>query len=100
MIIVKLIVIYETNRCSINLFHALQLLHIAEKNIWNQEEDRTRVSRRLHNEKLHNLYSFPNIMMFKSRLMRWVGRVKFMSEETNTCKVLVGKPEEEGPLGG
>jgi hypothetical protein len=49
---------------------------------------------KLHNEKLHNLYSSPNIIrMFKSRRMRWAGHVTRMWEKRNACKILVGKPE-------
>jgi hypothetical protein len=35
--------------------------------------------RKLHNEELHNLYSFPSIIrMIKSRRMRWAGHVARM----------------------
>jgi hypothetical protein len=35
--------------------------------------------RKLHNEELHNLYSFPSIIrMTKSRRMRWAGHVAQM----------------------
>jgi hypothetical protein len=38
--------------------------------------------RKLHNEELHNLYSFPSIIrMIKSRRMRWAGHVARMGEE-------------------
>jgi hypothetical protein len=48
----------------------------------------------LHNEKLHNLYSSPNIIrQIKSRRMRWVGHVACMGEEGEVYKVLVGKSE-------
>jgi hypothetical protein len=37
--------------------------------------------RKLHNEKLHNLYSSPSIIrMIKSRKMRWTGHVARMGE--------------------
>jgi hypothetical protein len=50
--------------------------------------------RKLHNEELHNLYSFPDIIRhIKSRRMRWAGHVARMGEETKLYKVLVGKPE-------
>jgi hypothetical protein len=38
--------------------------------------------RKLHNDELHILYSFPNIIShIKSRRMRWVGHVAHMGEE-------------------
>jgi hypothetical protein len=40
--------------------------------------------KRLHNEKLHNLYASPNILrVVKSRRMRWVGHVARMEEMRN-----------------
>jgi hypothetical protein len=39
--------------------------------------------RKLHNEELHMLYSYPNIIrQIESRRMRWAGRVAHMGEET------------------
>jgi hypothetical protein len=56
--------------------------------------------RKLHNEKLHNLYSSPNIIrMLKSRRMRWAGYVARMWEKSNACRILVGKPQGKRPLG-
>jgi hypothetical protein len=50
--------------------------------------------RKVHNEKLHNLYSLPNIIiMTKSRRMRWEGHVTQMGENRNAYRILVGKPE-------
>jgi hypothetical protein len=38
--------------------------------------------RKLHNEKVHNLYSSPDIIrQVKSRRMRWAGHVARMGEE-------------------
>jgi hypothetical protein len=55
---------------------------------------------KLHNEKLHNLYSFPDIIrQIKSMRMRWAGHVARMGEEGKVYKFLVGKPEGKGPLG-
>jgi hypothetical protein len=48
--------------------------------------------RRLHNEELHNLYSFPDIRQIKSRRMRWAGHVARMGEDRKVYRVLVGKP--------
>jgi hypothetical protein len=38
--------------------------------------------RKLHNEELYNLYSFPSVIrQIKSRRMRWAGHVAGMGEE-------------------
>jgi len=56
--------------------------------------------RRLHNEKLNDLYSTPNIVrVIKSRRMRLAGHVARMGEERVVYRVLVGKPEGRRPLG-
>jgi hypothetical protein len=56
--------------------------------------------RKLHNEELHNLYSWPNIIrMIKSRRMKWAGHVALMGEKRNAYRILVGKPEGKRPLG-
>jgi hypothetical protein len=50
--------------------------------------------RKLHNEELHNLYSWPNIIrMIKSRRVRRAGHVARMEEKRNAYMILVGKPE-------
>jgi hypothetical protein len=55
---------------------------------------------KLHNEELHNLYSFPDIIrQIQSRRMRWMGHVARIGEERKAYKVLVGKPEGRKPLG-
>ena len=55
--------------------------------------------RKLHNEKLKNLYP-PNIFrVIKSRKMRWAGHVAPMGERRGVHMVLVGKPEVNRPLG-
>jgi hypothetical protein len=56
--------------------------------------------RKLHNEELHNLYSFPDIIrQVKLRRMRWAGHVARIGEDRKVYKVLVGKPEGKRPLG-
>jgi len=56
--------------------------------------------RKLHNEKLRDLYSLPNIVwVVKSRGMRWAGHVARMGEGRIVHRVLVGKPEGKRPLG-
>jgi hypothetical protein len=54
--------------------------------------------RKLHNEELHNLYS-SRIRLIKSRRMRWTGHIAHMGKNRNASRVLVGKREEERPLG-
>jgi hypothetical protein len=55
-------------------------------------DDVTGEWRKLHNEELYNLYSFPNITrQIKSRRMRWAGHVAPMVEERKLYKILVGK---------
>jgi hypothetical protein len=50
--------------------------------------------RKLHSEKLNDLYSLHNIMrVVKSRRMRWTGHVASMREESGVHRVLLGKPE-------
>jgi hypothetical protein len=50
--------------------------------------------RKLHNEELHNVYSWPNIIrMIKSRGMRRTGHGTRIGEKKNAYRILVGKPE-------
>ena len=49
--------------------------------------------RKLHNEKLNDLYYSPNILrVIKSRAMRWAGHVARMGEGRSVQRVLVRKP--------
>jgi hypothetical protein len=49
--------------------------------------------RKLHNEELRDLYSWPSIIrIVKSRRMRWAGHVERMGEKRNAYRLLVGKP--------
>jgi hypothetical protein len=55
--------------------------------------------KKLHNEKLCDLYSSPSIIIIiKSRSMKWAGHVARMGEKRNACRLLVGKPERKRPL--
>jgi hypothetical protein len=54
--------------------------------------------RKLHNGKLHNLYSSYIIRQIKSRRMRWAGHVAHVGEGRNEYRVSVGKPEGKKPL--
>jgi hypothetical protein len=53
--------------------------------------------RRLHNEKLYDIYSSPNIII-KPKRVRWAGHVARMGERRGAYRVLVGKPEGKRPL--
>ena len=65
-----------------------------------RRDEVTREWRRLHNEKLNDLYSSPNIVrVIKWRRMRWAGHVARMGEERGVYRVLVWKPEGRRPLG-
>ena len=47
----------------------------------------------LHSEELYDLYSSTDILMMKSRRLRWTGHVARMGEKRNSCGGLVLKPE-------
>jgi hypothetical protein len=50
--------------------------------------------KRLHNEELHDLYASPNIIrVIKSRNLRWVWHVAYMTEMIYVYKFFVAKPE-------
>jgi hypothetical protein len=56
--------------------------------------------RRLHNEKLNDLYCSPNIiLMIKSRRMSWVEHVARNVKRRVVYRVFVGKLEGKRPLG-
>jgi hypothetical protein len=55
---------------------------------------------KLHNEKLNDLYSSPNIVrVIKTRRMKWKGHVARMGERRGNYRVLMVKPEGKRPLG-
>jgi hypothetical protein len=56
--------------------------------------------RKLHNEKLNDLYGSPNIVrVIESRRMRWAGHVARIGEGRGMYRFLVGRPEGKRPLG-
>ena len=56
--------------------------------------------RKLHNEKLSDLYCSPNtVRVIKSRRMRWAGHVVRMGERRGVYTVLVGKLEGNRQFG-
>lgn len=55
---------------------------------------------KLRNQELHNLHSLPNkIITITSRRMRRAVDAACMGAKGKAYRRLVGKPEEEGPLG-
>jgi len=65
-----------------------------------KRDEVTEELRKLHNEKLNNLYVSPNfVRVIKSRRMRWAGHLARMGEGRGMYRVLVGKPEGKRPLG-
>jgi hypothetical protein len=54
--------------------------------------------RKLHDEKLRDLYSSPMIRLMMWR-KGWAGHVARMEEKRNAYRLLVEKPEGERPLG-
>jgi hypothetical protein len=59
----------------------------------------TEECRKVHNEKLNDLYSSPTVRVIKSRRMRWAGHLARMGKGKFVYRVLVGKPEGKRPLG-
>jgi hypothetical protein len=56
--------------------------------------------RKLHNEKLHDLYFSPSIIrILKTRRMSWAEHVTRMGEKMKAYRLLMGKPEGRRPLG-
>jgi len=65
-----------------------------------KRDEVTKDWKKLHNEKLNDLYCSPNIIrVIKSRRMRWAGHVACMGDRRGGCRVLVGKPEGKRQLG-
>ena len=56
--------------------------------------------RRLHNKRLYDLYTSPNIIpVIKSQRIRWAGHVACVGARGGACRVLVVRPEGKCPLG-
>jgi hypothetical protein len=92
---------YETWSLTLKEEHRLRVFEnrVLRRIFGPKRDEVTGEWRKLHNEELHILYSFPNIRQIKSRRMRWAGHVARMGEERKVYKVFVGKPEGKRPLG-
>jgi hypothetical protein len=65
-----------------------------------KRDEPTGESRRLHNEKLNDLYSSPNIIrVIKSRRMRRAWHVARRGEKRGAYRILVERPEGRRPVG-
>ena len=68
--------------------------------MWAKRDEITGEWRKLHNDKLHALYSSPNIIRNLTwRRLRWAGHVTRMEQFRNAYRYLVWKPESKRPLG-
>jgi hypothetical protein len=82
-------------RHRLNVFENRVLRRIFEL----KRDEMTGEWRKLHNEKLHNLYSSPDIIrQINSSRMRWAGHVSRMGEERKLNKVWWESPEERDHL--
>ena len=94
--------VWETSSLTLREKHRLRALEnkILRKTFDAKRDETTGEWRKLHNAKLHALYSSPNIIRnLKSRRLRWAGHVAFMKESRNSFRVLMGRLEGERPLG-
>ena len=67
---------------------------------WGESHEVTGKWRKLHNEKLNDLYSPPNIIrVIKSRRMRWPEHVARMGDSKGAYRVLVGTIEGKRSFG-
>jgi hypothetical protein len=65
-----------------------------------KRDEVTRELRKLHSDKLNDLYSSPNtIRVIKLKRMRWMGHVAPMGERISVYRILLGKPEGKRTLG-
>jgi hypothetical protein len=60
-----------------------------------QRNERIGGCRKVHNEKLHKLYSSSDVRMIKSRGIIWTGNVASMGEKMSVYRTLVGKLGEK-----
>ena len=58
----------------------------------------TRIRKKLHSQKLHNVYSLPDIITVIRAWMRCTGHVEHMGERRNGHKILVRTSEGKRPL--
>jgi hypothetical protein len=79
--------------------HRLRVFENSVLRIFGPKREEDGSWRKLHNDKLHSLYSSPNTKVIKLRRLRWEGHVTCMGEGRGIYRVLVGRPEGKRPLG-
>jgi hypothetical protein len=89
---------YVCESWSVTLREEIRLRVFENRVLWRIFRPKTdevkREWRKLHIEKLSDLYPSPNIFrVIKSRIMRWAVHVARMGERRGVYRVLVGKPE-------
>jgi hypothetical protein len=92
------VVLYGCETCSLTLReeHRLKAFeNMVQRRKFGPKRDEVMGDwRKLHNGKLQNLYSSPDIIrQIKSRRLRWVGHVGCMGEGKNEYRALVVKPK-------
>jgi hypothetical protein len=102
--IILLVVLYECETWSLTLREVRSRLRVLENKVLRRifgpkRDEETGGWRKLHNERLNNLYSSPSIIqVIKSRRMRWAEHVAHMRKGTEAYRISVEKPEVKRPL--
>jgi hypothetical protein len=74
------------------LYLFIKLNRVLRRIFGPKRDEVTEGLRKLHNEKLRDLYSSPSIIRkIKSRRIRWAGHVARMGEQKHAYRLLVGK---------
>jgi uncharacterized protein Veg len=91
---------YETWSLTLREEHRLRVFdNRVSRRIFGPKREEDGSWRKLHNVKLHSLYSSAYIVrVIKSRRMRWAGHVTRMGEGRDVYRVLVGRLEGRRPL--
>jgi hypothetical protein len=100
--IILLAVLYwcETWSLTLREEHRLRVFENRALRIFRPKRDEvTGGWRKLHNEKLHNLYSSSNIIRKIESRRICAGHVARMGAKRNAYRISVGKQEEKGTLG-
>jgi hypothetical protein len=71
---------------------SITIIHTVYRRLFSPDRNINGEWRRLHNEKLHSLYSSPNIIkLIQARKLRWAGHVARKEEGRSDFIILAGK---------